>query len=304
MLAGAGIVGDNNGNGVLDTGDATLLLRLLIQLDTMRPWDTARNDLNLNLLVDSGDAIRILMAAAEVHTPPTLKALLPQEEPVINSELGMLSPAFSRGSNGLVTYQVKLQNVRGPISGAAFTLNYPPGVLRISNPQARLVGSIVPGGSVVVWNMTPTNNYAEQNGHVRFVVSSGSVWPTNNGVLAQVTFQIEASSTNQYAWPITLSSMEVNSLGYSRSIMSDGALFISRDPRPALLHSLTRLTNGIFQFGLAGDAQAIFQIDASSDLVNWTTVTNVANTTGTLLFSDPTAVGLPRQFYRARPLNP
>src|SRR5437764_13630397 len=47
ILGSGGTTGDNNGNGRLDIGDATLLLRLLAQLDTTRSWDLSRNDLNL-----------------------------------------------------------------------------------------------------------------------------------------------------------------------------------------------------------------------------------------------------------------
>jgi hypothetical protein len=41
------------------------------------------------------------------------------------------------------------------------------------------------------------------------------------------------------------------------------------------------------------------RIDASTDLVNWTTVTNLLNQTGTILFVDKAASTFPVRYYRA-----
>ena len=101
VIAGPVVIGDNNGNGVLDIGDVTLLLRLLAQIDSTRPWDLTRNDLNTNSALDSGDAIRILRAAAETDTTAEGAKSLPKDVVLLpDAELALLSPTGARGSNG------------------------------------------------------------------------------------------------------------------------------------------------------------------------------------------------------------
>jgi len=54
------IPGDMNRNGVLDTGDATILLRKVVGLEPTTPEDITIGDLNGNGVLDTGDATRIL----------------------------------------------------------------------------------------------------------------------------------------------------------------------------------------------------------------------------------------------------
>ncbi len=303
VLPGAGTLGDNNGNGVLDVGDATLLMRLLSQIDSTRPWDTSLNDLNQNARVDSGDAIRILLAAAVID-PDSSGGGAAAKDLVATSEAAVISPSIARGSNGIVTFQVRLQNIRGQISGAAFTLRYPPDALRLADAQVLGVGSLVPLGSAVVWNVSPTNNYGQQDGRVRFVASSGNAWPSGTGVLARVSFQVQPGATNQFAWPLAVENAEVSALGYNRPVAGGRASFAGRSARAALLTGLSRLTNGPCRFTLSGDAEATYTIESSSDLQNWSVLTNIVNTSGKVQFSDPDASVLPHRFYRTRPVQP
>ena len=54
------IRGDMNRNGVLDTGDATILLRKVVGLEPTTPEDITMGDLNGNGVLDTGDATKIL----------------------------------------------------------------------------------------------------------------------------------------------------------------------------------------------------------------------------------------------------
>jgi hypothetical protein len=184
ILANDGL-GDANGNGVLDVGDATLVMRMLGQQDTVRSWDVTQNDLNQNGQLDSGDVIKIMRVAAGIDPQPgggtpqasslaVAKSASPKSP--FTLELALLDPLKLKGMNGqLVTVQVRLADIKTAIAGAAFTLNYPVSALRLLNPQALATGPIVPNGAVAVWNVSPSqNNYATQNGHVTLAVSSGS----------------------------------------------------------------------------------------------------------------------------------
>src|SRR6185436_4546790 len=66
------LFGDNNANHQLDVGDASLLMRLLAQLDFVRSWDIGANDFNASRRLDSGDVIKMLRVIAGIDPPPTL----------------------------------------------------------------------------------------------------------------------------------------------------------------------------------------------------------------------------------------
>jgi hypothetical protein len=77
-------------------------------------------------------------------------------------------------------------------------------------------------------------------------------------------------------------------------------VFIGRSPL-AFLTELKKIPSGQFQFTLSGDAGAIYTIEASTDLVNWTQITNVVNSSGAVPIVDPDAANRSQRFYRARP---
>lgn len=59
------------------------------------------------------------------------------------------------------------------------------------------------------------------------------------------------------------------------------------------------LQRGQFRFALVGDAGRSYTIHASTNLVNWTALTNFVSATGTNQCTDPAAPNFSRRFYRA-----
>ena len=59
-------VGDNNGNDLIDVGDAYLIQRKLVRLDPTEPWDVAQNDLNASDSIDSGDVTSVLRIVVDL----------------------------------------------------------------------------------------------------------------------------------------------------------------------------------------------------------------------------------------------
>jgi hypothetical protein len=53
------------------------------------------------------------------------------------------------------------------------------------------------------------------------------------------------------------------------------------------------------QLGVAGEAGFTVQLQASTNLVDWAVLTNLANPTGTLVVTNTPSTGVPQQFYRA-----
>ena len=313
ILARSASPGDNNGNDHIDIGDVTLLLRLLAQMDSIRPWDIPRNDLNQNGLLDSGDVIKMLRAASAIDAlpPPPDAALEPGAEatPAAGTPLpgpvAMLTPSRSGGTEGqLVTVQVRLQGLLKPISGVTFTLQYPVAALRLTGPQSHRTGPVVPEDAVVIWNVSPAqNNYATQDGLVTLAVSTPTPWPAD-GVLAELTFAVQPGAAAQHLWPLTLTGVEATGNGFDpRRVLSVSSVFIGRKPLPGLLGNLPKLLSGECHLTLSGDAGATYRIEASDDLLHWTTLTDLVNRTGSMSFSDTEAAHHPKRFYRTRPVE-
>ena len=65
-------VGDNNGNDLIDVGDAYLIQRKLVRLDLTEPWDVVQNDLNASDSIDSGDVTSVLRIVVDLDPIQTL----------------------------------------------------------------------------------------------------------------------------------------------------------------------------------------------------------------------------------------
>jgi hypothetical protein len=307
VLAGGGL-GDNNGNGRRDVGDVTLLLRLLAQLDTTRLWDVTRNDLNLNGVLDSGDAVKMLRLAAGIDGLFAGAAAAPDQPLPDPSGLAIVAPARLTGSLGqLVTVQVRMENSVAPVDGVWFELRYPPEALRLLNAQSLRAGPIVPLGAVTAWSIAPAQtNFTLQTGRLIFAASSPTPWPTNEGVVAEMIFQVQSGATNLPAWPLYLESFELTPDGYEIVAPARvGSVFIGRDLRSAFLQVSSRFPRLTvpFDFWLSGEPGVIYQVEVSSDLTAWLGFTNVEARSSPVKISDINPDRSHQRFYRAKPLE-
>ena len=75
---------------------------------------------------------------------------------------------------------------------------------------------------------------------------------------------------------------------------------LSVEGSPPVLSQPRLLSAGEFQFLLTGESNGTYAVQFSADLTNWTTFTNVSQSTGAVTVTDPDAVGQSRRFYRAR----
>ena len=72
------VKGDNNGNDKLDSGDGTVMLRMLTDLEEVRAWDVGANDLNENARLDSGDVTRVLKTAVRLVQKTAVQSQSPR----------------------------------------------------------------------------------------------------------------------------------------------------------------------------------------------------------------------------------
>jgi hypothetical protein len=70
---------------------------------------------------------------------------------------------------------------------------------------------------------------------------------------------------------------------------------------PTRLEAPARQTDGSFRFNVAGEAGRTYEISASTNLLDWLTLTNLLTPGGVFQFADPTARNFPQRFYRASP---
>jgi len=68
---------------------------------------------------------------------------------------------------------------------------------------------------------------------------------------------------------------------------------------PARLAWAGWTTNGLPVLTLSAPAPSTFQVQSSTNLVDWEGVAWLVNTNGTVVFTDPAATNATRRFYRA-----
>jgi hypothetical protein len=78
-----------------------------------------------------------------------------------------------------------------------------------------------------------------------------------------------------------------------------GGLFMVEQAPPALLTSLSRLSDGSVQFVLKGSVGVTYTVDTSTNLVTWTPLATLLATNNAMPVLDAAAANLSRRFYRA-----
>jgi len=69
---------------------------------------------------------------------------------------------------------------------------------------------------------------------------------------------------------------------------------------PPILSEPEFLPGGVFQFKIQGSTNRSYFIEISTNVTDWTTLTNFLYTNGFMPFADPTSAGVTNRFYRAR----
>jgi hypothetical protein len=310
------IIGDNNANNRLDVGDATVMQRLIARFDIPRAWDVAANDLNQSRDLDSGDVIKVLRVVVGLDPQPevpggagqhgfvaggrahvSLHAPVSQPPSEAAGESTALATDQLRASPGeFVTVQVWLKDLATAISAASFTLDYPADALRLLNQQALRLGPAAAADSAL-WNVAPS--YEAQTGRVSVAAISANPWTLTSGVLAELTFQVQAGAAGQGRWPLQLSAVEVaGKNGYD--VRRLPAATLGLNPPPPRLPGKLQLSGDTRRLSLEGELGLAYVVEASSDLLQWKTLMTVVNGDGVLEFVDPEAAAANVRFYRVK----
>jgi len=200
-------------------------------------------------------------------------------------------------------------------------------------------GSILMSSDATNWseldNMTPQGFVGVAFGNNQFVAVTsggetlispdGTSWPLPNGsginfdsgndIILSLTFgngqfvaggaRLKYSSSDGVSWTTHIAGTDQAIVQGSLSYLN-GSFWESGNNGAILecrvvpqLGAITRLTNGVAQMAVVGVNARTNSIQASTNLVNWVTLTNVSLTNGIGQFSDLSATNLNSRFYRA-----
>jgi Zn-dependent metalloprotease len=265
------IQGDNNANQRIDIGDAVLISRLQVELEEVRPWDVTLNDLNGSGLIDNGDVVKALRTVVGLDPQPTsgseakrfasalglAKAQVNTNDAIILEAID--GPVATVGQPYRIA--IRLNRVRGSLSGLRFTLNYPNG-LNLTDKQ---VGALVPSDAMPFWN--------DGAGKVNLAAIRSTPWPGSVGVAAVFTFVPGAAFGGQAEWPIRLDQAEITGSGFdvrpldpvTLTVRSQGGI----DNRPSITLAPPK-PDGTLGLEIIAPQGATIAVEATSDLSAWT----------------------------------
>ncbi|MBE7502473.1 MAG: choice-of-anchor C family protein [Verrucomicrobiales bacterium] len=302
------LVGDANGNGALEVGDATLIQRLIARLDLPQAWDVVLNDLNQNFDLDSGDVVKILRVLVGLDPAPApgrlarlagfmAPAQIRMESvaiagPASNARLNLTASMAVVWPGASLVVRVNLAEAPLTTSGVAFTLNYPANALRLAGEDGYRTGEAVPTGVVALWN------HDEAAGRLSFAAAGAQVWPATAGTLAEVTFERLAQPAGD-ALLVTLDPAQLALEGGFEVDSLPAASVILTDHLPRIDAAVTRTDDGWeITFDTADGAG--YRLEASSDLVVWETISTHRGQGGRLRVTDPDTMWYAQRFYRLR----
>jgi choice-of-anchor C domain-containing protein len=302
------LVGDANGNGALDVGDATLIQRLIARLDPPRVWDVTLNDLNLSQDLDSGDVVKILRVLVGLDPAPAPGGLarltgfmapsqVRKEQAAVagaapNARLDLTASTAVVWPGASLVVRVNLAEAPVTASGVVFTLNYPANALRLVGEPAYRGGEAVPSGAVALWNPD------EAAGRLSFAAAGTQAWPSTAGILAEVRFERLANPAVS-SLVVTLDPAQLALEGGFEVESLPPASVILTDHMPRIDASVARTDDGWeITFDTADGAG--YRLEVSSDLVGWETISTHRGQGGQLRVTDPDTTWHAQRFYRLR----
>lgn len=312
------LVGDVNGNGRLDVGDASLLMRFLVHLEELRAWDIGANDLNGSGTVDSGDVIRVLrdvvglsgsrLSLANGGGALRTLSLLDASVPGLHGTSGWsltLHPATAP-VGGRLTVRIERENGFGPVSGLSWALRYPAQALRLvaARSVSRGAGGNA-GPSTILWNSTLVPESGTPPGTVRFAVSGAGTGSLAEGNSEELEFEVLPAVASAASWPIDLQAIEYTREGYEMEASPSLRVQLHADAdAPPRLNQPVRHGDGSWTLHATARAGVRCRVEFSLDLRIWSALAHgVAGPDGSLTLTVPATDGPGSRFYRVAVLE-
>jgi len=114
-----------------------------------------------------------------------------------------------------------LKDMQSTIAGANFQLEYPTELLRLKDRSSHSAGGMVAKNAAAIWNVSPAQtDYSKQDGTLAMAVSSPEPWTVKNGVLAELSFEVQDGADLNRA-VLALSEVEVTPDGFDNRMLPD-----------------------------------------------------------------------------------
>jgi hypothetical protein len=143
--------------------------------------------------------------------------------------------------------------------------------------------TIAPNGGNYYNSVAITLNPPDTNAVIYYSLD-GSL-PTTNSLQYSGTFNLATNAT------VAASAWRTN---YNNSVAADALFFVS----PVRFASANFVTNGLFQLNFLGSVSSNYVLQATTNFVNWTSLSTNTATTNLFPLLDPKATNFPLRFYR------
>ena len=259
------------------------------------------NDLNGNGVLDPGDVTKVLRTVVGIDPQPKRNRVIAKmggdDEAV---ETAMLLIKEKTASS--VTVQVQLKDMASTIAGANFQLEYPAELLRLKDKSSHAPGEIVAGNAAAIWNVSPAQtDYAKQDGTLAMAVSSPEPWTVKDGVLAEISFDVQDGADLPQA-VLALSQVEVTPDGFDNRMLTGSSFNVGSGetdkPTEPSEVEIIGIENAPFGFSFNTEEGTRYEVQASDDLRKWEQLREVKGTGEVVKFVDFRKAFYQQQYYR------
>jgi hypothetical protein len=202
-----------------------------------------------------------------------------------------------------VTVQVQLKDMASTIAGANFQLEYPVELLRLKDRSSHSAGEMVVKNAAAIWNVSPAQtDYSKQDGTLAMAVSSPEPWTVKDGVLAELSFDVQDGADLNKA-VLSLSEVEVTPDGFDNRMLDGLELNVGSDatiePEPSIIE-IVAMTKAPFAFSFGAKEGMVYEVQSSQDLRSWGTLKTYSGTGTLIRFEDERDQVFPQIYYRVK----
>jgi hypothetical protein len=218
---------DLNGTSTIDNGDTVRALRIVVGMDP-QPVATASEGKGAIALLSEPEPGERLAGLAKRKGSGTglgsgqAMSLAKSASTTPPERVEWAVPSAVPVAGQTYTVQLGLKDITNAISGVFLKIRYPVDALRLENAQSHKPGAWVPTSSTLtLWNVGPSaTNYATQDGTVTVAITSQNAWVGTGGVVAELTFRVQAGLGGKTTWPLEVSEVELTGSGYDNRSLS------------------------------------------------------------------------------------
>jgi hypothetical protein len=256
-------VGDNNGNDLIDVGDAYLIQRKLVRLDPTELWDVVQNDLNASDSIDSGDVTSVLRIVVDLDPIQTLagSSSSPGSGPA-----AVLARSVTSGTLGGSSVEKRSSGFR--IASGSAQAKARAGVVTLRHPTSWVIS----GKSVTIVGQTSGGALISVATHVR----DSRAYTRISYLLSQatgadgITLEVQPERGIEFGGSVSLQQWSFSKNGFDLANAVVEPTEVDFPVIPTLVESmgLVRQSSGLY-LNLRGIPNVDYSIQTSTDLVQW-----------------------------------